>query len=386
MAVNPIQHSTDPQRNEDHAELVASLFETRIPATIMSGLFVIVAGLAALRSGDRIVAGLLALGTVVSMIRLTVLFAGRRQCDAGTSTPLAWYRLERRFAVSYIAFAAVFGCLAARVLALPLPLLHLPTGILVVGYAAGVAATVSLRPGIALPSLLVSVLPAALVVGLGPLAEDRVSALCLLLLLAGGLRSLSRRYASQTARSAQSRAYAALARRDPLTGLANRLALGEAASVLTGSGTAALPIAVHYMDLDDFKLVNDQLGHLAGDELLRAVATRLRTEAFPGDMVVRLGGDEFVLVQTGIAAPGDVDERARRIEEVLGVPFRIDGLTVSIGVSVGCSRPVRGMVNFDLLLGEADAALRARKLERKRGRQAIPSIVLASGTSAALAH
>jgi len=185
---------------------------------------------------------------------------------------------------------------------------------------------------------------------------------------------------------AQSRAHAALARRDPLTGLANRLALTEAATVMTRADTAALPVAVHYMDLDDFKLVNDQLGHLAGDELLRVVATRLRSEASHDDMVVRLGGDEFVLVQTGIAAPGDVAERARRIEEVLGVPFRIDGLTLSIGVSVGCSRPVRGMINLDLLLSEADTALRARKLERKRGRQAIPSIVLASGASAALAH
>jgi len=384
--VNPVDYFNEPQPDEDHAELVASLFETRIPATIMTGLFVLVAGLAALRSGDRIVAVLLVLGTVISMVRLTVLFAGRHQCDAGPLTAVAWYRLERRFAASYIAFAVVFGCLAARVLALPLPLMHLPTGILVVGYAAGVVATVSLRPGIALPSLLVSVLPASLVVSLGPLAEDRVSALCLVLLLAGGMRSLSRRYASQAARLAQSRAHAALARRDPLTGLANRLALTEAATVMTRADTAALPVAVHYMDLDDFKLVNDQLGHLAGDELLRVVATRLRSEASHDDMVVRLGGDEFVLVQTGIAAPGDVAERARRIEEVLGVPFRIDGLTLSIGVSVGCSRPVRGMINLDLLLSEADTALRARKLERKRGRQAIPSIVLASGASAALAH
>lgn len=382
--MDPAHHPTASQPDDTHRELVASLFETRVPAMIMSVLFVVIIGLAALRSHDGIIAILLVLGMIASGLRLAVLFTGRRQCDAGLLTPTVTHRLERRFALSYIGFAIVFGCAGARVFALPLPLVHLPVGLLIVGYAAGVAATVSLRPMIAVPSLLISVLPATVVIGLGPQLEHRISALCLAALLAGGLRNLSRRYATQATRLAEARAYAMLARRDHLTGLLNRLALTEAA--MAGSAVGNLSVAVHYMDLDDFKLVNDRLGHPAGDELLRAVAARLQTIASENDMVVRLGGDEFVLVQAGITAPEDVAARAHAIEEVLATPFRINGLTITVGVSVGFSRVVRGMTNLDMLLGEADEALRARKLKRKRGRKAVSTIVVTSDPGTMLAR
>lgn len=127
-----------------------------------------------------------------------------------------------------------------------------------------------------------------------------------------------------------------LALHDPLTGLANRAMfqkrLTTALEQLNHSGT---PIALLALDLDRFKQVNDTLGHEAGDELLRQVATRLKSLLDDHDAVARLGGDEFVVLQHAIKTVSEARHLSERIIEAIGVPFRLAENEVSVGVSIG---------------------------------------------------
>lgn len=355
-----------PEQRDAYAERVASLFATRMPATIMSALFLLVAALVSLRSHDGVVVLLSITGAAASGWRLALLYRGRARCASAALTRLAACQLERRFGASYLAFAALFGCFAARALILPVPSLHLAVAILVVGYAAGAVATTALRPLIGGGSVLIAVLPPAWILGVGAGADsDRaVAAFCLVALLAGGLRSLAKRHIAQERQSATSSAFAALARRDHLTGLMNRFALAEAIANSEQIDETAGGYALHYLDLDGFKQVNDQLGHAAGDALLCAVAGRLALSAAHGDAVARLGGDEFVVLQAGAPSAEMISARANDIILRLSAPYHVNGQAVSVGVSVGTSRPSRCAGEMSLLLEEADAALRRQKLAR----------------------
>ena len=125
-------------------------------------------------------------------------------------------------------------------------------------------------------------------------------------------------------------------------------------------------LAVHFMDLDNFKSVNDTLGHQAGDRLLRAVADRLKASLRNTDLVARLGGDEFSIVQWPISAPKEANVLARKLIEVVGRPYEIDGQEVIIGASVGIAiGPVDGDC-ADILLRNADMATRLDQCPRRR--------------------
>jgi diguanylate cyclase (GGDEF)-like protein/PAS domain S-box-containing protein len=122
------------------------------------------------------------------------------------------------------------------------------------------------------------------------------------------------------------------ANHDPLTGLPNRTLLAEHVAERFRPGTSGL--AVLFLDLDDFKVVNDSLGHAAGDELLVEVAARLRATVRPGDLVARFGGDEFVVVCEGVDQD-DAVTLAERIGAALAEPVRLGGVDVRPHASVG---------------------------------------------------
>lgn len=360
MPSPPLDHA--PQHEDSYVERVASLFATRVPATIMSALFLLVATLVSLRSRDGAASLLLGLGVAASGWRLWLLYRGRARCAAAALSRADARELERRFGASYLAFAVLFGCFAARALMLPIPSLHLPVAILVVGYAAGAVATTALRPLIAGGSVLLGVLPPILVLAFRAEPDHAVAALCLIALLTGGLRSLTKRHLAQKRQSARSSAFATLARRDHLTGLMNRFALAEAIAGFNRAGPSAGSYALHYLDLDGFKQINDQLGHAAGDALLCAVGERLTASAQRGDAVARLGGDEFVVMQVDASSPTVIAERADDIVRWLSAPYRINGKVVSVGASIGSSRSSSRASEMNSLLEEADAALRHNKL------------------------
>jgi diguanylate cyclase (GGDEF)-like protein len=115
--------------------------------------------------------------------------------------------------------------------------------------------------------------------------------------------------------------------------------------------------ALHCLDLDHFKAVNDTLGHPAGDALLHAVSERLQACVREVDTVARLGGDEFAIVQAAIEKPEDAALLARRILEVVSEPYDLNGHRVAIGLSIGIAMAPGDGATCDKLLKGADAAL-----------------------------
>jgi diguanylate cyclase (GGDEF)-like protein len=117
------------------------------------------------------------------------------------------------------------------------------------------------------------------------------------------------------------------------------------------------PSAILFIDLDQFKQVNDTLGHPRGDELLCAVADRLREMMRKTDVVARFGGDEFVVLQSPLRSSSDASGLAQRIVEALSKPYEIDGHEVVIGASIGIAMAPRDGIDADHLLKNADMAL-----------------------------
>ena len=153
-----------------------------------------------------------------------------------------------------------------------------------------------------------------------------------------------------------------MAHYDNLTGLANRYLFNERLRKLAGEQHAAGPnIALFYLDLDDFKAVNDTRGHLVGDRLLREVGTRLEQEVRGEDLVARLGGDEFAVLIETRADDGLLIERAHRFLSVVRAPYEIEGQSYRVSTSVGVARCINGDCDADELMRRADLALYAAK-------------------------
>jgi diguanylate cyclase (GGDEF)-like protein/PAS domain S-box-containing protein len=157
---------------------------------------------------------------------------------------------------------------------------------------------------------------------------------------------------------------ARLAHYDPLTELPNRLLFQKDLSdALARASRREDLVAVHCLDLDRFKTVNDTLGHPIGDALLKAAAERLRRCVREGDTVARLGGDEFAVVQTGLTDPSDATRLATRIVEALAKPFDLQGHQVVIGASVGVAISPNDGSDSAELLKKADMALYRAKAD-----------------------
>src|SRR5260370_47109 len=149
-----------------------------------------------------------------------------------------------------------------------------------------------------------------------------------------------------------------MAHHDALTDLANRVLLNERLQHALGRRIHREEmVAVHHLDLDQFKAVNDTFGHPAGDKLLKIVADRLRGLVRETDTIARMGGDEFVIVQAPIADPADATALAQRIIEPSSDPFDIDGHQAAIGVSIGIAVGPGDGLRPDKLLRNADLAL-----------------------------
>jgi diguanylate cyclase (GGDEF)-like protein/PAS domain S-box-containing protein len=158
---------------------------------------------------------------------------------------------------------------------------------------------------------------------------------------------------------------------DSLTGLPNRLSFVDSLSdALHRSTASGSPVGILFLDLDNFKLINDSMGHHAGDELLRAVAPRLRSHLRPGDIVARFGGDEFGILVDRLADEEEAVAIADRIAVAFAEPYTMHGVDhfVSASVGIAVARPSsREPVDADLLIRDADAAMyRAKELGRAR--------------------
>ena len=153
---------------------------------------------------------------------------------------------------------------------------------------------------------------------------------------------------------------------DELTGLPNRrLLFDRLGQSLARARRDCRRLALLYIDLDGFKLVNDTLGHRIGDMLLAEVALRLRARARDSDTVARLGGDEFTVVLDRIAEPSDADTMAQELLALLRPTFNIDGHSIYIGASIGISIFPEHGDEGDHLLKQADCAMYAAKRNGK---------------------
>ncbi len=152
-----------------------------------------------------------------------------------------------------------------------------------------------------------------------------------------------------------------LARFDALTGLPNRTVLRDRMDLALAEWRPDRMCAIHFIDLDQFKQVNDTLGHTRGDMLLEAVAERLKASIRDVDVISRFGGDEFVILQAPIKSLDEAEALATRILEVLGGTYDLDGhkvaVTASIGIAVAKNRidPDQFLRNADLALYQAKA-------------------------------
>lgn len=155
-----------------------------------------------------------------------------------------------------------------------------------------------------------------------------------------------------------------LAHHDTLTGLPNRLMLYSGLEhVLASARRHGRGVALMMIDLDHFKNVNDSLGHVVGDALLRKVADRLRGALRGSDTLARVGGDEFVLLGEDVAGPDAVSVIARKIVDTMAEPFDISGSRLYMSASVGVTLYPRDATEPELLLRNADLALYRAKHE-----------------------
>lgn len=156
---------------------------------------------------------------------------------------------------------------------------------------------------------------------------------------------------------------------DPLTGLSNRvLFYRRLEEAMVHAAEEGFSIAVMYIDLDDFKAVNDLHGHAVGDVLLQVVAARLHRVVRIADTAARLGGDEFALLFVGVQDSSECPPLCEKVEQEIGQPIDIENLRLTPGCSIGYALYPRDGNCPDDLLQAADSRMYAAKRERKAGR------------------
>jgi diguanylate cyclase (GGDEF)-like protein len=168
-----------------------------------------------------------------------------------------------------------------------------------------------------------------------------------------------------------------LAEHDTLTGLLNRAALREQLARMLRRAKRQTTLAVHCLDLDQFKSVNDTLGHPIGDLLMVAVTKRLRSCLGPDHVLARVGGDEFVVLQDDVTCADQASDLTGRLISALNEPFIIDDQRINIGLSVGTALHPEHGADADELLKKADIALyRSKAQGRNTSRIFEPTMVL----------
>jgi len=163
---------------------------------------------------------------------------------------------------------------------------------------------------------------------------------------------------------------------DALTGLPNRLLLEDRLSqALVHAQRHGRPLAVMFLDLDHFKLINDTLGHSVGDRLLRGVAERLRRGVRQDDTVARMGGDEFTLLYSELAQSDDAARMAEKLLEAFAPPFLVDGHELYVTASIGVALYPNDGEDADILLRNADNAMyRAKESGRNNYQLCTPGM------------
>lgn len=353
-------------------DLVDILFDMVVPVAGLGAAFVAIAGIIALEWRDPVFAILAVAGVIVTAGRMVVILAYRRRKPVPLANVAMW---ERRYATGSYAFAVLLSALNLWALSYHHPLLHLITVSLVFAFGAGVVSRISMRPMICSVSLLLASVPTviglaahALTGGLLELHTELFGLAAVILAAITGLSLNTVFYLNGAITSAFRLRHdlTSMAKQDALTGLPNRLRLTERfQDSIARVGEGDRKLAVHFLDLDGFKAVNDLHGHPTGDALLQLVSHRLTSMVRAEDTVARLGGDEFVVVQALIAHRGEAEMLARRVIKQLSAPYEVEGKTLSISVSIGIAVAPEQGLDLERLAACADAALYRSKRDGK---------------------
>ncbi len=172
-------------------------------------------------------------------------------------------------------------------------------------------------------------------------------------------------YIDVTENRARQKGVAELALKDSLTGLANRPLFLDRLKQAIALARRGDHFALHYIDLDNFKPINDQHGHDAGDFVLKEIAQRFRHAARETDMVARLGGDEFVVIQTKATTAEAAEKLAERLLSATKSPILYNGHKLTVGASIGISMSMHSVLESDQIVKFADLALYESKRRGK---------------------
>jgi diguanylate cyclase len=356
-----------------YREFVDLLFSVWQPLFGFGVVFFMVCILVAFKLDGPIYLALAALGALTTFLRLVTFRAYRRVSPVGDIKSLR--RWERRYATGSYASAVLLALLNVMALMALDPLLQLITVSLVFSFGAGLVSRISIRPKICIISLLLATVPtvAALAFHAYNTYSDALhmqmflmEALLVAMIMGLSLQTVAYLYRSAVEHHTAKHDLGQLAKYDALTGLANRLLLRERFQAAIEDATRkGHLLAVHFLDLDGFKAVNDRHGHPTGDALLEQVAHRLESIMRAGDTAARLGGDEFVMLQRGLLHEDEAKMLALRIIRQLSLPYDLHDSVIKISVSVGIATAPQQGVELERLLACADSALYRAKADGK---------------------
>lgn len=285
-------------------------------------------------------------------------------------------RWEARYAAGSYFISVLIGIFNISALGLQDPIVNMLVVGILFGYSSGLVTRLAVRPRICAISMALTAAPTAF--GLfeyvqpgRALSQSAVNAaLALIIIMFGvvGLQMMRYSYASTLGQLIARRDLSRVARRDALTGLPNRILLRERFEAgIEALGRAQNILALHYLDLDHFKSINDKHGHQVGDLLLQQVSTRLASTIRTGDTAARLSGDEFVIVQPGIHSAAEAEGLAIRVLEALRQPYKFGNVTLTISATLGIALSPQDGCDLDQLAARADAALYEAKREGRGG-------------------
>lgn len=325
--------------------------------------FIAVASLIFAAEPGIVSGALLVAGVIVTIGRVVLGLAYRRHRPAFPHTDLwlRWYAAGGYGFSAIVAGLAVWSSLRGHT-----DYEVLATTILF-AYSTGMIVRVAVSPKIALTQLLIAFLPAAAVnLMIGSAMHYLLAALQLAFAVSGS-EMIKYLFETSLERARSQRELARMSLHDDLTDLPNRYHFRhciEAAWAEWEAGRSTF--SIYMLDLDGFKAVNDQLGHAAGDDLLKQVSTRMQTALDANDTLARIGGDEFAIVHKGHESFEQRQDRANRVIRLVATnPYAVFGSSVSIGVSVGHAAASLEHRSADAVVICADQALYAAKANGK---------------------
>ncbi|HTI30488.1 MAG TPA: GGDEF domain-containing protein [Sphingomonas sp.] len=353
-----------------HAELVRHVVGGQMPVFVIGVTVAIIAAFLwhtpARWPGLVVIAGIAAL--LVLRFRLTASVTDNGEIKH--FTPEEARTFDRRYTRVMLPYAALMSSMNVIGVLNGDAALWIVVAAEAYGFCAGHIARGVARPRLCAETVMIVAVPTALAFitkGFMIDAGRTSAALCVVgamvaLYSIAGMETIAYNYRNILSQIESKRHLSGLARLDALTGLPNRLSLHERLELAFADGK---DFALHLIDLDGFKVVNDTHGHPKGDRLLSAVAVRLSQALRAGDTVYRLGGDEFALIQHGIASRDEMSLLARRVVRMLANEFMVDDLAINIGGSVGTAMAPADAASIDELIERSDVALYAAKAAGK---------------------